>query len=323
MVPTWVIAVAIIVLVLGSAYGVRNQINGMLGLGATNTLGGKPTIWWYVDDYQVNTKEWVSFEDRATRKPTEPYLKLCLKKAQHLWSSEFHVEPVVGREAALSHLKAAGCVVPAGAKRCPPALWFAWVRCAMLAHLGGLWLDGSVMPLGSGTSLRRRLANDTVLTFGADADEELASAAQDGSEGGPAAGRSAGWATTPGHPMWTGLAADIGAVIQEGDQSWSSFEARRSLRYLWSKHCSGMTRVDRKAEVSRSKNGKRLNYEELFELTEWPTGTTEHGLWLPLPDGRDKLEMASPFLWFTRMSEEQILASDFMWARLARLPSTQ
>lgn len=321
MVPTWIFALAILVIVLGGAYGVRNQINGLLGFGGSAALGGvgaKPTIWWYVDDLQANTKEWVSFEDRATREPTEPYLKLCLKKAHRLWSDEFTIVPVIGRRAALAHLKTAAVEIPEGADRCPPALWMAWVRCAFLAHLGGLWLDGSVLPMGSGVEMRRRLLNDSVLTFGADADEELAAAAQDGSEGGPAAGRSAGWASVPGHPMWAGLARDIGAVIQEGDQSWSSFEARRSLRFLWSKHCSGMTRVDRKAEVSRDAYGKRLNYEDLFEKTEWQNGSTKHGLWLPLPDGRDKLEMASPFLWFTRLSEEQIAESEFVWAQLAK-----
>jgi hypothetical protein len=271
-----------------------------------------------VDDYQVNTTEWASFEDRATHEPTEPYLRLCLRKARERWGDDFDVQPLIGRRAALTRLEEAQAPIPAGVERVPPALWMPWLRASTLAYLGGLWMDGSVLPFGSGTELRRRLLDDTVLTFGADADEELASAAQDGSAGGPAAGRSAGWAAVPGHPMWVGLAGDISAVVAEGDQSWSSFEARRSLRFLWSKHCSGMTRVDRKAEISRDMYGKRLNYEELFELIEWPTGSTEHGLWVPLPDGRDKLEMASPFLWFTRMSEEQIMESDFLWARLAR-----
>jgi len=314
MVPTWIYALAVIVLVLGSAYGVRNQIHGMIGVGS-HGLGGNPTIWWCVDDYQVNTKEWVSFEDRATREPTEPYLRLCLRKARERWGGYFDVQPLIGRRAALARLNEAQAPIPAGVERVPPALWMPWLRATTLAYLGGLWVDGSVLPFGSGAELRRRLHGD-VLTFGADADEELASAAQDGQ--GPAAGRSAGWAMVPGHPMWVGLAADISAVVAEGDQSWSSFEARRSLRFLWSKHCSGMTRVDRKAEISRDAYGKRLNYEDLFELTEWPTGSTEQGLWVPLPDGRDKLEMASPFLWFTRMSEAQILESDFLWARFAK-----
>lgn len=317
MVPAWIIALAILVVVLGSAYGVRNQLNGLLGLGSGAVIGAKSTIWWYVDDLQVNAKEWVSFEDRATHEPTEPYLKLCLKKAHRLWSDEFTIVPVIGRGAALAHLKKTGVNIPDGAERCPPALWMAWVRCAFLAHLGGLWLDGSVLPVGSGVELRRRLSNDTALTFGADADEELAAAAQDGSEGGPAAGRSAGWASVPGHPMWVGLARDTGAVIQAGAPSWSSFEARRSLRFLWSKHCSGLTRVDRRAEVSRDAYGKRLNYEDLFEKTEWQTGTTKDGLWVPLPDGRDKFEMASAFQWFARLSEEQIAESEFVWAKLA------
>jgi hypothetical protein len=153
------------------------------------------------------------------------------------------------------------------------------------------------------------------MTFGADADEELAAAVQE--EGGPAGGRSAGWALKAGHPMWVGLTKDIGAVIQEGDQSRSSFEARRSLRYLWDKHCSGMTRVDRVAEISRDRYGKRLNYEDLFEKTTWVNGTTKGGLWVPLPDGRDKLERASAFLWFTRLSESQIRESEFLWAKFA------
>jgi hypothetical protein len=79
-----------------------------------------------------------------------------------------------------------------------------------------------------------------------------------------------------------------------------------------------VTTVDRKAEVSRDHFGKQLGYEDLFDLTEWPTGSTAGGIWVPLPFGRDGLERASPWLWFTRLSEQQILDSDFVWSRLAR-----
>jgi hypothetical protein len=37
-----------------------------------------------------------------------------------------------------------------------------------------------------------------------------------------------------------------------------------------------------------------------------------------LPDGRDGLERASPWLWFMRMSEEQIAESNFVWAKWSR-----
>lgn len=294
MVPTWILTLGVAVLVVGVVYG--SQIEGING-------SLIPIVWWHVDDFQVNTKEWVSFEDRATHEPNEPYLRLCLRKAQAL-SPTFRVEPVIGRAAAIQRLKSAGCTIPAGAERCPPALWMAWVRCAMLAHLGGLWLDGSVLVIASGAEVHRRLTH-AAMSFGTDPDEVLLT-----KDAGP--GRSAGWAAAPGHPMWTGLAKDIGAVIQAGDQSWSSFEARRSLRYLMDKYQGP---IDRKAEVSRSVYGKRLNYEDLFETTDLPT---EGGLWVPLPDGRDKMNTASAFLWFTRLSEEQILESRFNWARLAR-----
>jgi hypothetical protein len=177
----------------------------------------------------------------------------------------------------------------------------------MLAHLGGLWLDGSVLLLATGADIQRRLTH-AAMSFGTDPDESLLSKDT-------APGRSAGWAAAPGHPMWVGLAKDIGAVIRAGDQSWSSFEARRSLRYLMDIYKGP---IDRRAEVSRSVYGKRLNYEDLFETTDLPTGTTDGGLWVPLPDGRDKMSTASAFLWFTRLSEEQILESHFNWARLAR-----
>ena len=307
MVPSWILGAGVVVLVLGIAYGVRNQVSDM-----ANPSLVKPKIWWYVDDSQPNTKEWLSFEDRATREPNSPYLRLCLRRAQQLWSAEFDVVPVFGRAAALSYLSAP----LAGANQIPPALWMAWCQSAFLSEHGGLWLDGSVLPLGSGPELMRRLAGQTVLTFGADQDEDLVAAEQQGS-GSPAAGRSAGWAALPGHPMWAGLARDTGDTIALGPQSWSSFEARRALRHMWDKHCSGVTAVDRRAEVSRDQFGNRVGYEDLFDLSEWPTGSTEGGLWVPLPFGRDGLERASPWLWFTRLSEQQIVDSDFFWSRLA------
>jgi len=302
MVPAWIFAAGIVVLVLGTAYGIRHQVNDMI-----NPSIVRPTIWWHVDDSQANTKEWLSFEDRATREPNAPYLKLCLRRARELWSTDFDIVPVIGRRAALAYLESS----PEGAGECPPALWMAWCQSAFLAQKGGLWLDGSVLPLGKGQELSRRLMGTTVLTFGSDPDEDLV-----GSEA--AAGRSAGWAAVPGHPMWSGLARDTDDAIARGPQSWSSFEARRALRFLWDKHCSGVTVIDRKAEVSRDRFGRRLGYEDLFDVSEWPTGSTEGGLWVPLPFGRDGLERASTWLWFTRLSEQQILDSDFVWSRLAR-----
>lgn len=312
MIPAWILAVGIIAVVLGIAYGVRNQINGLLGFGAIGAATVQPTIWWHVDDSQVNSRQWLDWEARSTREPNEPYLQLCQAKATRLWAPDFHLEPLIGRLAAIRRLEKAGVSVPDGADRCPPALWMPWCRAAFLSRLGGLWMDGSVLPMASGAELRSRLGTESALTFGADSDESLV--AQGGES---AAGVSAGWASVPEHPVWVGLERDLAALIAAGDQSWSAPEARRSLRHLWDKHCSGAVRVDRRAEVSRDSYGRRLELDTLLGETAWPTGTKDGGLWVPLPDGRDGLERASPWLWFTRMSVDQILESEFLWAQWA------
>jgi hypothetical protein len=316
MIPAWIYAVGIVVLVLGSAYAVRNQINGLLGFagpGDATPAGKRSKLWWYVDDSQVNGRQWLDWHNRSTREPNEPYLKVVQAKAIYLWSDEFEIEPVIGRVAALDRLRAAGCDIPDGADRCPPALWMPWCRAAFLSRLGGLWMDGSVIPMGTGAELKARLAGTDSLAFGVDPDEGLAT----GEATLPAAGRSAGWAATPGHPVWSGLSRDVGALIAAGDQSWGAPVARRALRTLWDRHCSGVLRVDRKAEVSRDRYGRRLELDVLLGQTEWVDGSTEGGLWVPLPDGRDALERASPWLWFLRMSASQIHESEFVWARWA------
>jgi len=260
----------------------------------------KPTLWWIVDDSQVNSRQWLDFGNRSTREPNEPYLALCLEKAKAALSDQFDVQVLVGRDAVYQVLGAAK------QQSIPPALWMAWCRAALLSRFGGLWMDGSVLmlPGASGSKLMTLLKGKPVLMFGTDAAENLAS-------GSAAAGASVGWAAAPHHPMWAGLERDLAALIDQGPPSWS----RQGLRTLWDKHCSGMTAVDRVVEVGRDDYGRRLELETLLGTTEVPL--TTGGMWVIFPDGRDGVERASPWLWFTRLSKSQILESKFGWAKLA------
>lgn len=305
MIPI-VIGVVTIVIIAGVVYGFSTSQSD-------RKPSGLPILWWYVDDGEPNTKSWAAFEDRATYEPVEPYLSLCLDKARGLWSSNWDIRPIIGRRAAMEIVKDP----PPGVIRTPPPLWIAWLRATLLAQQGGLWIDGSVLPLASGETLRQRVSGHDVLTFGTDPDEALATASQESKAGAPAAGVSAGWATKPGHPMWSGLSASIAAVIASGPPSWSAFDARRAMRTLWDKHCAGVTLVDRKAEVSRSPYGRLLDYVDLFVTSE-VTVDTSSAMWLPLPEGRYELERKTAYQWFTRLSKQQITESDFFWARMAR-----
>jgi hypothetical protein len=316
MVPVWILIVGIIAIVLGGLWQTRNYINGLLGYDVGFSVAGtmvdtvrigRPVVWWYVDDGEVNSRQWLDWGNRATRQPNEPYLQVCLARANALWSGAFDVRPLFGREAAVAQLVG----VPEGWERCPPELWLQYCRAALLAQRGGLWLDGSVLPVGSAEDLKARLVGRDVLMFGADPAENIVGPKQ----GGPAAGSSAGWAAKPQHPMWKGLAADWGSIIAEGAAAWSAPRARRAERWLWDKHCATQTYVDRRGEVSRDRYGKRLELDTLLGATAWPTGSLEGGLWVPLPDGRTGLERATNWAWFCRLSPEQIAESEFLWAQ--------
>ena len=166
--------------------------------------------------------------------------------------------------------------------------------------------DGSVLPTGTNAQLNQHLAGKDVLAFGVDPEDDTM------------AGPSAGWSAQPHHPAWAGLERDLRATINAGDQSWSAAECRKAARYAWDRHAVGIIPIDRKAEASRDAYGRRLELDTLLTESEWTYGTTKDSLWLPLPDGRDKLERATPFLWFLRMSEQQIFEGNFYWSKVAR-----
>ena len=299
-----------VALIAGVAYYVHSEVvssspdSGFLS-------SGKTPLWWVVDNSQVNGRQWLDFGNRSTRQPNEPYLALCLERAKAVLSDQFDLQVLVGRDAVYRVLGSSEDFC-AKQRSIPPALWLAWCRATLLSRFGGLWMDGSVLvlPAASSEKIKARLEGKPVLMFGTDAEENLAS-------GAAAAGASAGWSAVAHHPMWSGLERDLTALIDQGPPSWSSVEARRGLRTLWEKHCSGMTAVDREVEVGRDPYGRRLELETLLGATELGFPLEKEGMWVILPDGRDGLERASPWLWFTRLSREQILESKFVWAKLA------
>lgn len=277
MIPTWILVTAIVVIGVGAFVGTRNQVADVEDV-------SKPTIWWHVDDL-ANAKRWRSFEDRrvAGAEPKEPYLSLTLRRARERWSGDFTIIPVYGRAEALQRIRDAGGAIPEWIAEASPLLWMMWVRVAGVAALGGLWLDGSVLPMATGAELRRRLAKYT------------------------ASFRDGAWAMVPNHPAWVAAAAEMSAIVELGPQSWSEVELRR---------LQDATAAEAEAAELMKPGAVRLNYEDLFEKSAWwsPAGA----LWVALPDGRDRMEMASKTLWFTRLSEAQIMQSEFLWALYAK-----
>ena len=252
----WLLVLGITVIVIGTIYKIQTQesIQSMRHIGPW-------TIWWYVDD-----------------KKNRPYLQVCLRRAKKLWGNEFTIVPIMGREAALKLLLEKHISVPDGADRAPPDLWNHWLRATMLAHLGGLWIDGSVLPLATGSELKQKLMGDRVIVF-----------------------ESAGWASSMGQSEWTTQTDTLTEIINQGESYWSTFNTQEYTQ---------MISVDAQQQV--------CSYEDLFERTTCDT-TMNRQLWVSLPPGgSNKLEMASKYLWFVNLSEEEIANSDFVWAKLSQ-----
>jgi len=264
----------------------------------------RPVIWWYVDDVESNGRQWLDFGNRDTRDSNEPYLEICWERAQKLWGNEFRLERITGRKEMLQRIGMTRSFT--WVDTCPPALWMPWCRATILSRFGGLWLDGSVLPFDS-SSLLSRVAPHETLAFGTDSD------AATGEEGCP--GLSAGWARAPGDAVWTAQAHALADYIHRG--AWTAFETDGGMRVLWSQTKTAVP-IDRSAEISRDKYGRRLELETLLTETVWEGGAETRGAWVPWPRGRDELTRASPYGWFLRSSAEQIRNSDYVWARWAR-----
>ena len=266
----------------------------------------RPVLWWYVDDVESNARQWLDFGNRDTRDSNEPYLEICWERAQKLWGGEFRLERITGRKEMLERIEPTARSIPwTTADTCPAGLWMPWCRATLLSRFGGLWLDGSVLPFESSSLLSRVKPHDT-LAFGVDSNA-----------GTDCPGLSAGWARAPGDAVWTAQARALTDYILGG--SWTAFETDGGMCALWSHAKTGKEiPIDRSAEISRDKYGRRLELETLLTETVWEGGPEARGAWVPWPRGRDGLVRASPYGWFLRSSVEQIHASDYVWARWAR-----
>ena len=257
----WLVVLGITVIVIGTIYKIQTH-ESIQSIQSNNPW----TIWWYVD-----------IDDKKTNE--RPYLHVCLRRAQKLWGGEFTIIPIVGRDAALNLLAEKNIPVPEGAVRTPPDLWNRWLRATMLAHLGGLWMEGSVLPIATGTALKQKLMNGSNTIVFESAGFSLTSLTS----------------LTSSQTIWTSQRDTLTEIIMKGEPYWSTFE----------------TEINTEETV--------CSYEDLFERTNLETMDWKSMMWVSLPPGGiNKLEMASTYLWFVNLSEGEISESDFVWAKLSR-----
>ena len=257
----------------------------------------KPVIWLFYTESQVNGRRAVDFGSRSSRALNVPFLNLCYQTiVEH--NKDYRVETIDGLAGAAEIL--------GGWERLPPGLRSPlapvgvaeenYLRAAILAERGGLWLSPSVVSLrGFGPQ-----PADKAVFFGTDLDATF-------DTGMP--GMRAVWAPKAKMPLfvkwaaicWERVATKRGGEQIRGDAKWDFHEFANE----------GGIVLDSHAEGARKTDGKRLHLEDLLA-----TGTDGH---LPfqfpphtvyVPFSWDELMNRRAFGWFLQMSESQIMESD-------------
>lgn len=306
-------------LILGALVGVAVAVY-LSNTGSTRTIAEKfvgsmgsvklPVLWFVVDDYGVNSRRWIDFGARSSRDLNVGFLNVTRAACHKTQGGDFEVRELLGRQAVNAVIFAARGDVPREIERCPPALWRAWARAALMSTVGGLYLDGFSLCLGP--SFLQSVQGTDSCVFGTDYNESRSSADA-------AYGFAAGWASGPALIGWNGLASAMAELIDAGPTGWTAAIARNQVAETTLKYLAPVAKAVRDAEWSRRADGRVIDNEDLFGRT--PTDDVmppANAIFVPLD--RERIERELTYNWFLRLSPEQILdpESHFVWAELAR-----
>jgi hypothetical protein len=263
----------------------------------TLTIGtNNPTLWIFYNTSDVNARHWLDFGARSSYAINIPLLNLLYERIVQLNGRQYNV-CVLNGLTAVAEVMGGWEHLPSRLQKEKARVYVAeedWIRTAILAKFGGLWLSPSVValrPFGS-------LPTDRVITFGQDADS----------------GFNCVWVPTARNPIFIEWEKRIRRRLEE---QTGGFQIRGDSASDW-RELSGETCANHQTlearpleELSRSKRGKKLELEDIFATgTEGrlPFDIPSSATYMVIPY-HDLLER-SAWGWVLRMSEKQILSSD-------------
>jgi hypothetical protein len=263
------------------------------------TMGlSNPTLWLFYNASDVNSRHWLDFGARSSYAINIPLLNILYERIVLLNGRQYNVRVLSGMDS-VEEVIGGWDHLPTRLQRKKARVYVAeedWIRTAILAKFGGLWLSPSVValrPFGP-------LPTDRVVTFGQDADS----------------GFNCLWVPKPGNPIFVQWEARIRRRLEE---QTGGFQIRGDSASDWkelssSSAAEGQTiEVRPLEEMARSKRGKKLELEDIFASgTEgrlpFELSTTAKYMVIPYYDLLER----SAWGWVLRMSEEQILSSDLV-----------
>ena len=306
---TIAVSVALVAVLL---YTYPNSINPFQDVNLMEKGKDKPTLWIYLNNSDVNSRSWSDFMDRSSHAINLPFLNLCYKSIVEKNSDVYQIQVIGG----LQDL----AVRMGGWKALPVPLQntdavvrepeLNWIRAAVLAKWGGLWVSPatiSIKPFGP-------LPKKRIVFFGRD--------------------------TAPTYGNANILPA-LNVIWSPKPEEWLMIEWEKAARGRLNRRSGGSEfRSDEKSDLSDalrnfsgqythlqtaelSRKGAALKRIELEDLLaagtegDIPFTISTDTIYLPIP--YPEILQRSAFEWFLRMSENQILESDLVISYFFRL----
>jgi hypothetical protein len=279
--------------------------------------GDLPTLWIYVNDSEVNARWWKDFGARSSRVINVPFLNLCYQSCVKMNGQKYRIEVIGGladlavRLGGWEHLPIY-LQMPDAVVREPE---LNWIRAAVLAKWGGLWVSPSAVwlkPLGE-------LPKDKIVLFGTDDEVTFV-----GTAGTGAPSLRVAWSPVPQHPVWVSWEARVRERLERrsGGSEFRRDEMTDAVTAMREAAARGEPiEVRPTAELTRKgAAGRRIQLEDILAAGQegaLPFTLTEDAVYMPVP--WPEIEQRRAFGWFLRMNEEQILESDLAISHIFRL----
>jgi hypothetical protein len=272
-----------------------------------------PPLWIYVNTSDVNARYWKDFGARSSRVMNTPFLNLCYETIVQKNGKTYRVE-VIGGLSDLAVRMGGWETLPTPLQN-PEAVVnepeMNWIRAAVLAKWGGLWVSPSVIWAKSMPPLPK----DKVVFFGSDDDVTFV-----GRGGTEAPSLRVAWSPKSEHSLWMKwetkarhrLETYAGGSQFRHDEKSDTVDA--ILENKDEVEIFPMAELTRKGAA-----GRRIQLEDLFaggQDGSIALKIPKETLYIPIP--WPELQQRRNFGWFLRMSEEQILDSDLTVSALFR-----
>ena len=273
----------------------------------------RPVVWVFVNTSDVNSRSWADFMSRSSKVMNLPFLNVCYESLVLNLKDVFRFE-VIGGLQDLAQRLGGWEALPSTLQNPQTVLRepeLNWVRSAVLAKWGGLWVDPAMVwlkPLPLTV-----LPKDKVVFFGTNPDDTYAT-------GKDVPSLKVIWSPKPAHPVWVDWEQKVRARLEwrTGGSEFRHDERKDVIDAV--QNFPNDVQVFRIPEVSRKGgNRRRIELEDLLAAGtegELPFDVCSNGVYVPIPYP-EILERES-FGWFLRMSEDQILESDLVISHLLK-----